>query len=238
MVYVGSKKRISNEILPIIQSYITKNTELYIEPFVGGANIIENIDFDNKIGYDIDEYLIELLNFCKQNGDKINPLITRKEYEEVRDNKEKYPKWYVGLVGFLCTFGSKFFGGYGLNEKGNEESRICYNRINGFKEEQYKLKNCSFYVSDYKDINISVIKNSVIYCDPPYKGTLNYRKSKNFDYDYFYNWCRTASKNNVVLISEYYMPEDFRCIWSREIQCGISNNIGTKRRTEKLFTII
>lgn len=37
MRYVGSKNRLSKELAPIIQSYITEDTVAYIEPFVGGA---------------------------------------------------------------------------------------------------------------------------------------------------------------------------------------------------------
>lgn len=37
LVYVGSKRRIAKDIVPIIQSYITDKTIMYIEPFVGGG---------------------------------------------------------------------------------------------------------------------------------------------------------------------------------------------------------
>lgn len=37
MIYLGSKGRLSKELAPIIQSYITPQTRGYIEPFVGGG---------------------------------------------------------------------------------------------------------------------------------------------------------------------------------------------------------
>lgn len=37
MKYIGSKNRLSKELAPIIQSYITETTEGYLEPFVGGG---------------------------------------------------------------------------------------------------------------------------------------------------------------------------------------------------------
>ena len=43
MRYMGSKNRLSKELVPIINSYITTGTKGYIEPFVGGANIIDKI---------------------------------------------------------------------------------------------------------------------------------------------------------------------------------------------------
>lgn len=36
MKYVGSKNRIAKDLVPIIQSYINKDTKGYLEPFVGG----------------------------------------------------------------------------------------------------------------------------------------------------------------------------------------------------------
>ena len=46
MKYLGSKNRISKYISPILQQYINENRiTTYYEPFVGGANIIDKIDF-------------------------------------------------------------------------------------------------------------------------------------------------------------------------------------------------
>ena len=44
MVFMGSKAKYADEIVPILQNIIDKNNiKLYIEPFVGGANIIDKI---------------------------------------------------------------------------------------------------------------------------------------------------------------------------------------------------
>ena len=59
MKYVGSKARISRHILPIIQGAIDRNgIETYVEPFVGGGNLIDKVHCQNRIGYDNNEYLI------------------------------------------------------------------------------------------------------------------------------------------------------------------------------------
>ena len=50
MIYMGSKNRLSKQIVPIIQNYIDKGCNCYLEPFVGGANIIDKIECDNKCG--------------------------------------------------------------------------------------------------------------------------------------------------------------------------------------------
>lgn len=62
MKYMGSKSRIAKQIVPIIQNYIDQSTKkAYIEPFVGGANVIDKIVCDYRVGFDINKYLIALL---------------------------------------------------------------------------------------------------------------------------------------------------------------------------------
>ena len=44
MKYLGSKAKLAKYIVPILQNYIYKNNiKTYIEPFVGGFNIIDKI---------------------------------------------------------------------------------------------------------------------------------------------------------------------------------------------------
>ena len=53
---------------------------------------------------------------------------------------------------------------------------------------------------------VPILTDSVIYCDPPYKGTKEY-VAKGFDHDRFYDWCRAQTE--LTFISEYAMPDDF-----------------------------
>lgn len=50
MKYMGSKNRIAKEILPIILKN-KKEHQWYVEPFVGGSNVIEKIN-GKRIGSD------------------------------------------------------------------------------------------------------------------------------------------------------------------------------------------
>ena len=61
MVYMGSKNKYAPEIVPILQKIINDNKlDTYIEPFVGGANVIDKIQCKNKFGYDKNATLIAL----------------------------------------------------------------------------------------------------------------------------------------------------------------------------------
>lgn len=66
MKYMGSKSRIKKYVVPILQKIIEENNiDTYIEPFVGGANVIDSIECPTKIGGDKSEPLIELLKYAR-----------------------------------------------------------------------------------------------------------------------------------------------------------------------------
>ena len=63
MVYQGSKSRLAKDIAPIINKLIKDNDiKKYVEPFVGGANMIQHIECDICIGNDINKYLIAMFH--------------------------------------------------------------------------------------------------------------------------------------------------------------------------------
>lgn len=238
MQYVGSKNRISKELAPIIQSYITDETKGYIEPFVGGANMIDKIECKYKFGSDIHEELIELLQYVQDLNNKLPETITEEEYKKVKNNRNDYEKWYVGLVGFCGSFGSKYFGGYARGFKADKITPrdVPNESIRNIEKQRKNLQGIKFKCCSYDELNAN-IKGYVIYCDIPYKGTLKY--TTDFDYEKFYEWCKKMSKNNTILISEYWMPEEFECIWEKKTTVRIDSNkkSGDKKmeRTEKLF---
>ena len=91
MIYMGSKNRLAKELIPIIQSYITKGTRGYLEPFVGGANIIDKIECENKYGLDIHEPLIELLKWAQDLDNELPETISEEHYNNVKANQNDYP---------------------------------------------------------------------------------------------------------------------------------------------------
>ena len=108
MKYMGSKARIAKHILPIILKD-RKEGQWYVEPFVGGANMIDKVD-GNRIGGEYNKYIAEmwrsLTTGCKP------PIITKQDYHEIKINHNKYPYWLVGWVGIACSYSGKWFGGF------------------------------------------------------------------------------------------------------------------------------
>ena len=239
MRYVGSKNRLSKELAPIIQSYITEETEAYIEPFVGGANMIDKITHHNKIGSDLHKELIALLNYARDNSELLPTTISENEYKKVKQNPDSYDAWYTGLVGFCASFGAKYFGGYARNNKGDNSGAWSAGAIKNLKKQSESFKNIKFECKSFLDYNPEEYKNCVFYLDPPYRKTLSY-STGGFPYEDFDKWCIELAKNNTVLISEYEMPaEHFECVWSKDVKLGISGqgDIKNKKRVEKLFKV-
>ena len=227
MVYMGSKNRIAKELIPIITEKLKPN-QWYVEPFVGGANMIDKIEHPYKLGADNNKYLIALLE-AVQNGQELPEHITKDEYIAVKTNKDNYPDWYVGFVGFVCSFRAKFFGGYYTTKTGIQRNYIKERISNILKQ---NLDGIKLVCSSYDALDIPA--NSIIYCDPPYNGTTKYKDS--FDSDAFWQWCRDKAKEgHTVYVSEYNAPEDFKCIWEKQINSNLGGT--SKTATEKLFTI-
>lgn len=230
MVYMGSKNRIAKELIPIITENLKPN-QWYVEPFVGGANMIDKIEHPYKLGADNNKYLIALLE-AVQNGQELPEHITKDEYIAVKTNKDNYPDWYVGFVGFVCSFRAKFFGGYSgyhTTKTGIQRNYIKERISNILKQ---NLDGIKLVCSSYDALDIPA--NSIIYCDPPYNGTTKYKDS--FDSDAFWQWCRDKAKEgHTVYVSEYNAPEDFKCIWEKQINSNLGGT--SKTATEKLFTI-
>lgn len=96
-------------------------------------------------------------------------------------------------------------------------------------------KEIEFYNKDYKDF--SDIKNSIIYLDPPYKDTNKVYRNNNIDYEEFYRWCKDMSKDNIVLISGYHMPDDFEIVYEFTRARPTMQSGQHKNKYEKLYTI-
>lgn len=237
MVYQGSKNRISKFLVPIIQKYIDDNNiKTYIEPMCGSCSIIEKIKCENKIAADINDELIALLRYVKS-----DPFLSIaphdcsfEHYSEVRENRKKntgrYSKSYMALIGYCASYGGRYFdGGYARANGRN----MYKERVLNLKEDALLLQDIEFICCDYK--KFADYKDCLLYFDPPYKDTKQY-SIQNINYDEFYDFLRQLSQNNVVLISEYNMPNDFKCIWQRERKVQQkSDRVAAEKATEKLF---
>lgn len=234
MKYMGSKNRLSKDLIPIIQKFIDDNNiNRYWEPFVGGCNLIDKIKCENKYGSDIHPYLIALLQQAQTDTSVFPKTISEEEYKSVRAHPQNYPDWYVGLVGFCASYNGKWWCGYanGVKTKVGTIRNYTDEAIRNLVKQSPNLKDIEFGCFSFE--TNTHLSNYVIYCDIPYRDSTKYA-TDNFPYERFYDWARRMSRRNIVLVSEYWMPDDFECIWSKTLKCTLDKNSRTDK-VEKLF---
>lgn len=90
--------------------------------------------------------------------------------------------------------------------------------------ERLKFTHCS-----YEELQVFAAEKTVIYIDPPYKGTAKYQKDLN--HDDLWNWVKKQSV--PVFISEYEAP--FQCVSEFAHISTLSATNKKKRVVEKLF---
>lgn len=239
--YQGGKKRIGKRIHDVIievendlEGYCESCCKCYLEPFVGMGGVIRHFGEDDNremYGCDINKDLIMMWKEL-QRGWKPPKKCSKEKYEKLKESKVHSAE--RGYIGVVCSWGGIFFHAYRLEyERGDKD--FMAEGYRGIMNILPYIKSVKFKYSSYEDLNPS---NMLIYCDPPYKnnklGVNKYSFFQNFDHDKFWEKMRKWSKNNIVFISEWKAPRDFKKIWSAKSHVIINQN-GTKKYNDNLY---
>jgi len=229
--YHGGKKRIGNDISNVILNIYDKLPEnkkskinTYCEPFCGMLgvfyhvlnNLNENNSFNKFYLGDTNGSVIKMWKKLKKNPKWSPPVECSKElFEELKHNGSESAE--KGFIGFVWAYRSKYFISYFSNPgKGRiEKNRNDVLKIGKLLNENKNL--IKITKNDYKQF--SNIKNGIIYCDPPYSSSNQYyndnREQIIFNQSEFWDWVRKMSKKNIVIVSEYSAPNDFKEVWRK-----------------------
>lgn len=174
------------------------------------------------------KYLIDLL-VGVQNGYELSEFISEEQYKYIRKHKDE-DNILTGFVGFGCSFGGKWFGGYARNKT---NTNYALQSKKSLLKDMSTLQAACFTCQDYKDVKLP--EGCVIYADPPYNNTTGYGNEK-FDSSEFWEYAREASKEHLMFISEQEAPDDFVVIW----ECPFTRTLDKNKQnqfkvTEKLF---
>jgi DNA adenine methylase len=226
MMYLGGKDRISKSILPIILRN-AKFGQTYVEPFCGGCNTLWKVK-GNRVAGDIHYYLIEMWK-ALQNGWEPKEHYSEYEYWDITTNTESHPPHLIGYVGF-CSFGGKWKGGYRKDRKDWITNRTVWMK-QAKQMDDVEFHNCHYY-------DLPIPEKSIIYCDPPYANSTKYLSDK-FDTERFWQWARDMTlSGHSVFCSEHTAPDDFKCVWEKELVTTFSESqLDQKTRIEKLFIL-
>lgn len=248
---MGSKRRIANQILPVILAG-RKPGQTYVEPFCGGCNTLELVT-GKRIAGDIHPELIAMYK-ALQKGWLPPKRITEEEYKRIMINGSPELKGYAG---FTHSFGAKYGSTYRrqtdnrINSKFSTGELVRGRKLKGhYNNQSYNgeqsfgmimkhikgLLGVKFYNCSYHELEIP--EQSIIYCDPPYEGTSTYEVKKFYSSN-FWVWVENMiGEGHTVFVSEYTAPEHFKCVWEQEVKTHLNSHRGKAFSVvEKLFTL-
>jgi DNA adenine methylase len=232
MLYLGGKGRLGKPLTEAILS-MTDKRETYVEPFIGGGNLFRHIapHFRTVHAGDSHEDLMLMWN-AVANGWIPPDTVSEAEYRAQRHASSSALR---GLVGFGCSFGGKWWGGYARSKcNGNDYyarhaarsvsdiARLMPPNVKG------SMKRCSF-----EAWTPVITADCVIYADPPYAKTTGYKGG--FDHDEFWrtmtHWTDIGA---TVFVSEYVAPSGWEAVWRKEQRRKVSGGTGAMTH-ESLF---
>lgn len=215
MHYMGGKFRLAKDITAVLNP-ITKGRP-FVDLFCGACNIVGNINTASiRIANDNNPYLIELFKAI-QNGWEPPTHATEDDYHYVSAHPDENP----ALTGFIligCSFSGGWKSGFARCSSGRS---YALNAHNSLMRQKCKLGGVQFVYSEYDKLLIP--KGSVVYCDPPYKGTRNHYYKSTFDYDKFLHWVETHKNIYDIYISEYAHNNinGYQSVWERDSRTNI-----------------
>lgn len=224
MRYLGGKSRIAKELARIIVPHIQ---DTYAEPFIGGLAIAKEIAL--QVDHPITMYLSDIhpdliLLYQAMQNEWIPPeFVSEEMYKEYR---HKEPSALRGFIGFGCSFGGKWYGGYARYQNRNFASESIRNLISCF--ELFKQHTIIFTHQSYADVQ----ESSVTYCDPPYRNTTEY--SMQFNYNIYNSWL--LQRKGIVFCSEYTQPYG-TIVYEKEKRTEVNKDNRAVFNTERLYKL-
>ena len=243
MAYQGGKQKLGQriyEVIDRIEEFFTGDELLdYLEPFVGFCGVMKHfgeLDDRKLTGCDANKDVIAMWK-AVQKGWKPPIKCSKKKYEELKHSSKTSAE--RGFIGVACSYSGIFYVGYRgqFNYKRKYGEKIVSAASIGAKNvnsTSKMIKNVKFKICDYQKLKPT---NTLIYCDPPYV-TNKYQQSEFFHFnssefwEIMRDWSK-PSKGNIVIISEYKAPKDFKAVWKSSQK--VVHNGSTDNKVEKLF---
>lgn len=227
MQFQGGKSRMAKTIAGYINAL---PAHVYMEPFIGGASVMAEVTIEYRYGSDVDEDLIKMWHAVTRGLWTPPRNVTPEQYKAAR-NAEPSP--YRTFVGYGCSWGGKWFGGYARGEGRNfaDEGARRLERI------APRMHDVAFFSRDFLRANFdwTIDQDTVFYCDPPYAGTSGY-KTGSFDHGRFWERCNELSEMGAwVLVSERDAPDGWVPLHEWESARSYINNGKGHSRREALF---
>lgn len=241
--YMGNKSRLLERLHTTIHQLVLPEFDSFVDLFCGGGSVGYSMACAGKkvIMNDLDTGLISLHRMLKEHPERLGLFSqiepSKEEFNILKNGQSDYDTFFKYIYSFSTNGKAYLWGEERLNTPKEELNRqrseprerirhleditLIYSRYNA---------DVSFTNEDYAEVEIP--DNAVVYADPPYSGTSDYAVGA-FDHERFYDWCRQCP--NIVLISEYEMPDDFFLIEEWDLASQGGGNKNTKIARERLY---
>jgi DNA adenine methylase len=200
-----------------------------IEPFMGGGAMTAVLapSFKSVDAFDINNDLILMWQALKTGWEPPHE-ISEEQYKELKNAKPSALRAFAGFGG--ASWGGKWFGGYARGDGRNYADESARSLMRDIQ----RMQNCTFQCLDYRKIQPCF--GDVVYADPPYAGTTEYRDT--FDSTQFWETMKMWAMDGVdVFVSEYRAPPIWKTIWQEERTRDMKSKFtNAEKVTEKLFT--
>lgn len=247
MQYFGGKSRVAKDLAEVINGRLLSK-QTYVEPFCGAMNIACRITGSrNMLLNDGHPHLYHLWEWAMKDMSIFPNSVTEEDYQRIHlrvvSNDDSRAMAIKGFVGFGCSFGGKWFGGYARDARGG--GNFAQTAINGLAKKVKRFEEGGGTVTLANSLYDQLFDNHIIpagtliYCDPPYRGTTGYKGLDAFDSDRFNAWAEDlCHEGHDVIISEYLdsVPKGAEVIWERESSRAIRGRNGSLPTTECLYT--
>ncbi len=216
MQYLGGKKKQSKAICTFLEAQ-RRPAQPFYDVFCGMASIVAGMSGE-RYAFDASQALVTLLE-AAQAGWQPPGEITEDQYKQIKAARDPNDP-LTAFVGFGCSYGGKYFGGYardlqhGRNFAGTAGRSLA--KIIAQCEASPRRGKVRFACSDYRVIVIP--DGAMVYCDPPYGDTTIAYDCEPFDVDDFWRWAAELSQRCDVFVSEYTAPREWSCEWSAEVR--------------------
>lgn len=233
MHYLGGKFRLARLLKPVICKRLEAGSGRFVEPFVGGFNLVPAVCPEVALCSDSHPGLFSLYSALQAGTFDPPESLSEDEYARLRE-KCDWSDPMTAFAAFGCSFAGKEWGGYARDPKeGRNYAEVARRSL--LRKASY-MRGVEFACKPYWEVEVR--PGDTVYADPPYASTTRY--SMGFDHEAFYRWCEeTARAGALVLVSEFTCPSrsGWRVVWSRERKVQVNLKGDGAVKTELLIEV-
>lgn len=210
--YHGGKHRHGKKIAEVINPMLAGHSG-YCEPFHGMLGVYRHISDTPNLTYlagDLNKSVNLMWIEAQKGWVPPNRIVSKEEFLRLKFDGTSTPE--KGFIGCSHAYNGLYFRCYCMTENMRNAIPGAAKRVSDIALNTV-VKKVKFSYGEYKQF--SDLRNFVIYCDPPYEGTIGYRNDESkgsnpydhFDNSEFWKWASEMAKYNTVIVSEFSEPK-------------------------------